>query len=80
MVNFSVKAQDLILRAAAEGNSVLGGGVISGSYKTTDDLGPFAGVSKILNSLSLNNATTMVSQEDRSKCFLSNMPRQVKRC
>jgi hypothetical protein len=42
LINFSVKAQDMILRAAAEG-IVGGGGSIIGSpggnnFKTTDDL------------------------------------------
>ena len=35
MVNFSVKAQDMILRAAAEGGYF---GESEGGYKTTDDL------------------------------------------
>jgi hypothetical protein len=35
MVNFSVKAQDMILRAAAEGGYF---GEGEGGYKTTDDL------------------------------------------
>ena len=35
MVNFSVKAQDMILRAAAEGGYP---GESAGGYKTTDDL------------------------------------------
>ena len=36
MVNFSVKAQDMILRAAAEGGYF--GESEGGGYKTTDDL------------------------------------------
>ena len=49
--------------------SVLGGGVIAGGYKTTDDLGSlsptiqYPGISKILNSLSIGgtNLTTNIS-------------------
>lgn len=66
-----MKAQDQILRAAAEGGG--------GGFKTTDDLmgnhlyPGGAGVSKVLNSLSLGgtNLTTNISQhyEDPSKYF-----------
>lgn len=76
-MNFSVKAQDQILRAAADGiiggsatlnGSILGSG--TGGYKTTDDLmtlggagatTQYPGVSKVLNSISIGGAGTNIT-------------------
>ena len=75
MVNFSVKAQDMILRAAAEG---VFPGDSGGGYRTTDDLlispQQQAGFNKLMNSIQGTNLTTNISQDGTaSKNFLINL-------
>ena len=60
IVNFSVKAQDMLLKQGMQ------------SFKTTDDLSFLGSVVKN-NENSLINATTNLSQNDFSKHFTANL-------